>query len=222
MTLAETMNALEAAGTAQNRKVYARHGYPANMFGVSFAVLGKLQKQIKRDQELASALWRTGNGDAMALATMIGDPAGVTGKELEAWAATIPSYTHSDLLARFVSGTPQAAKLRAKWIKSKADHVSQCGWDLVAHAATKGDLTDAECEELLAVIEQKIHGAPNWTRRAMNGALIAMGGRNAKVEKQAIAAARRIGKVHVDHGETSCQTPDAVAYIQKIAARRKK
>ncbi len=44
----------------------------------------------------------------------------------------------------------------------------------------------------------------------------------AKLEKKAIAAANRIGKVEVDHGETGCKTPDAVTYIPKAAAHARK
>ena len=33
-------------------------------------------------------------------------------------------------------------------------------------------------------------------------------------------AAKRIGKVEVDHGETGCKTQDAVTYIQKAKAHR--
>lgn len=57
---------------------------------------------------------------------------------------------------------------------------------------------------------------------AMNSALIAIGCRNAKLEKLAVAAAKRIGPVEVDHGDTSCKTPDAVAYIAKTWAHRAK
>ena len=46
MTLPETMYALRQAGTAQNRKVYARHGVLGEQFGVSYAELGKFQKKI--------------------------------------------------------------------------------------------------------------------------------------------------------------------------------
>ena len=52
-------------------------------------------------------------------------------------------------------------------------------------------------------------------------AVIAIGLRNANLEKRAIAAARRIGKVEVDHGDTSCKTPDAEPYILKASARKK-
>ncbi len=38
----------------------------------------------------------------------------------------------------------------------------------------------------------------------MNSALIAIGIRNEDLERKAIEIAREIGKVHVDHGATSC------------------
>jgi 3-methyladenine DNA glycosylase AlkD len=44
------------------------------MFGVSYAALGKLKKQIKQEHALAEALWETGNHDARVLATMVADP----------------------------------------------------------------------------------------------------------------------------------------------------
>ena len=37
-----------------------------------------------------------------------------------------------------------------------------------------------------------------------------------------LAAAKAIGKVTVDHGQTSCRTPDAAAYIAKTLAYRAK
>ena len=61
MNFDQAMKELEAAGTAQNRKVYARHGAGENMFGVSFSNQEKLRKQIKTDHALAEQLWATGN-----------------------------------------------------------------------------------------------------------------------------------------------------------------
>ena len=54
----------------------------------------------------------------------------------------------------------------------------------------------------------------------MNSALIGI--RNRALEQKALAAAKRIGQVEVDHGETGCKTPDAAAYIRKAVERRKK
>ncbi len=39
-------------------------------------------------------------------------------------------------------------------------------------------------------------------------------------ELESMGTAQRIGKVDVDHGETSCKTPDAAPYIEKMWARK--
>src|SRR4029079_5269958 len=86
MSLAETMSALEKAGSAQTRKNYLRHGAQETMFGVSFAVMKTLVKRIGVDHELALALWNTKNHDARILAIKIADPARMKSAELDRWA----------------------------------------------------------------------------------------------------------------------------------------
>ena len=73
-----------------------------------------------------------------------------------------------------------------------------------------------------AIVAREIHTRPNRTRHSMNNALIALGVRNAKLEKKARTAAKKIGRVDVDHGETSCRTPDADSYMTKTLAHQKK
>ncbi len=85
-------------------------------------------------------------------------------------------------------------------------------------AARAASLPDAFFLELLAVIERSIHGAENAVRYGMNGTLIAVGLRNPVLRDAALAAAARIGHVDVDHGDTSCETPDARASIIKAWA----
>jgi hypothetical protein len=55
MTLEETMTTLRKAGKEQTRKTYLRHGAGENVFGVSFADYGTLQKKIKRDHAPGAA-----------------------------------------------------------------------------------------------------------------------------------------------------------------------
>lgn len=109
-----------------------------------------------------------------------------------------------------------------KWTKSADEYVGQAGWNLLAHLAMEDqDLPESYFEKYLGVIAQKIHQSKNRVRHAMNGALIAIGIRNAALEKTALAAAAKIGKVDVDRGETNCKTPDAAAYIHKTRQRKK-
>ena len=84
------------------------------------------------------------------------------------------------------------------------------------------DLTERQRTLEMPRIVKEIHRSPNRARHAMNMALVSIGLYRPGLEKKAIAAARSIGKVEVDHGETSCKTPDAVAYIRKVKAHEEK
>ena len=48
MNINDVMAELENLGTAQNRKVYQRHGASEPLFGVSFANLDAMAKKIKK------------------------------------------------------------------------------------------------------------------------------------------------------------------------------
>lgn len=219
MTFEECMAALDREGTAQNRKTYARHGVTGPCFGVSYAILGKLKKTIKTDHALALALWASGNHDARVLATMIADPAAVTAAELNAWVKDLEYYALADAISRPAASSPHAAGRMEAWVKSKNEWISSTGWSIVARLALEeNSLTDKQFESLLARIEADILTAKNFTRYSMNNALIAIGSRNEHLAKVATAAAGRIGKVEVDHGETACKTPDAASYIAKARA----
>jgi hypothetical protein len=56
MTVKETMERLKAEGSEQIRAIYARHSAGENQFGVKFADLRKLRKEIGTDDDLANAL----------------------------------------------------------------------------------------------------------------------------------------------------------------------
>src|SRR3990172_2622277 len=105
MTETDVMKQLESLGTEQNRKVYRRHGVGDNMYGVSYANLGKLKKRIKVDHDLAQKLWATGNHDARILATMIADPEQTTDKLLESWARDLSNYVLTDAFSAFAAQT---------------------------------------------------------------------------------------------------------------------
>lgn len=223
MTKTEAMNELKANGTEQNRKIYRRHGARGKMFGVSYAVLGKMKKKIKIDQPLAEQLWATGNHDARVLAVMIADPGSIGAGRLDTWAKETDDRGMAAMLSNIAAAAPSAKVRAEKWIVSRSEMTACAGWHTLASISRDDQtLPDAYFVKQLKTIESKIHTSKNWVRYAMNNALINIGVRNAALEKKAVAAAKRIGKVVVDHGETSCKTPDAAAYIKKTLAHRKK
>jgi len=221
MTLGDALSELESHGTEQNRKVYRRHGVGGPQFGVSWKHLRAMAKRIGTDHALAQGLWASGNYDARILATMVADPDAVKSGELDAWAKSVAEYPLADALASFASKTELAQKKLEKWRTAKQELVAEAGWQILSHLAVDGAPTTAQLAPYLQEIEERIDGAPNRAKHAMNNALIAIGGVNDTLAKKAKATAKRIGPVEVDHGETSCKTPDAVAYIDKVRARAK-
>lgn len=222
MTQRDVLKELKAMGTAQNRKVYARHGVGDKMYGVSFADLKSLKKRINVDHNLAVRLWGTKNHDARVLATMVADPQKMTAGEADSWARELSNSIVTDSFAGLVSQAPFAKKKMEQWSKRKGEWIARSGWRLLAYHAMR-DLTlpDSLFGDYIKTIERDIHSQKNRVREAMNSALIAIGMRSPKLEKAAIAAAKRIGKVEVDHGETNCKTPDAIDYIRRAVARKR-
>lgn len=213
------MAELEKSGSAQTRKTYARHGVPEPMFGVSFATLKTLKKRIGVDHELALALWETGNFDARNLAVKIVDPARLSASELDAWAAEPSSKLCGGYVAMLPAEGSRGAATMKKWLASKKENLRIAGWVLLGQLAQRDeDLPDDVFLTRIAEIEKSIHKAPNSERDAMNTTLIQLGLRNPALKKAALAAAKRIGKVEIDHGDTACKTADAAAYIDKAWA----
>ncbi len=212
---------LEAAGTGQTRKIYRRHGVSDPLHGVSFAELKRLRKQIGVDHDLALALWETGNHDARMLATMVAEPARMGRRELDAWIRPVDNYVLSDAVADLVARTAHVDSRAEKWTRSRREFVAHAGWALVAHQAMRDDdRPDGYFTDRLAQIEAGIAGAPNRTRHAMQMALIAIGGRTPGLRRRATALAKRIGTPAVDHGQTSCTTPDAIPYLDRMWERK--
>ncbi|HEY7912948.1 MAG TPA: DNA alkylation repair protein [Blastocatellia bacterium] len=223
MTIDQVLGELKSLGTEQNRRIYKRHGVSDNMYGVSFANLGKIQKKIKFDHELAKQLWATGNHEARLLATMIADPSLADDGLLETWAKDLDNYVIADAFSKFAGATTLARKKTDKWTKSKNEWIGAAGWNMAGMLAMRdSELPDGYFESYLSVIEKEIHKSKNRVRYSMNNALIAIGMRNLEMRRRALAAAKRIGAVEVDHGETGCKTPDAVEYIGRIARRARK
>jgi 3-methyladenine DNA glycosylase AlkD len=223
MNLQETLDTLKSLGTEQNRKIYRRHGAGEDVYGVSFAHLKDLKKKIKTAHDLAVALWDSGNHDARMLAEMIADPKRLDAGTLDAWAKGLRNYVETNALGNLAAKSPHARETMARWLASDEELIASAGWRILAHAAMNEDaLPDEYFERFLSTIERDIGDSQNRVRHEMNNALIAIGIRNPALQEKAFAAAARIGKVEVDHGETGCKTPDAVGYIRKVLERKKK
>lgn len=215
------MAALEAAGTAQNRKVYARHGAAEPMFGVSYAELGKIAKPIKTDHALARQLWDTGNHDARVLALRAADPAALDEPLARRWLGDVDNYILAEGLGGFCAQTRHARALSDSWRDDPGEWPASVGWFIVMCTAEDPDVWSVEeLQALLDQIEAEIGERPNRVRHEMNGAMIVIALRDGRLRRSVLAAAARIGPVKVDHGQTGCKTPEVAPYVERTLAHR--
>jgi 3-methyladenine DNA glycosylase AlkD len=218
------MAELKKKGSEKTRNMYARHGMATErMFGVSIADLKVIAKTIKGQQALACELYETGNLDVMYLAGLVADGSQMTKKQLNGWAE---GATNLQMISEYTVPwvtveNPDARDLAIQWIESKKQGVASSGSCTYAGlVAVKLDqeLDLSEIEGLLGTIVKEINGAQNRVRYTMNGFVIAVGTYVKPLLKQAKAAARQMGAVSVELGDTACNLRPATAYIEKIEA----
>ena len=224
LTFKQAMSELKKAGSAGTKKIYLRHGASEPLFGVKFGDLTKLKKKIGTNHELAAELWKTGNCDAQTLALMVVDSSKLKSSDIDAWIKPLRYDLLIGMLGGVIAQTKFASAKWKKWHKSKTE------WTLVAAYTLLSSWLkeDSDCvpeefiETALEKISSSIHQSPNLARHAMNNALIAIGVYREDYRKEVLSICKSVGKVNVDHGETSCTTPDAASYIKKSVRSGKK
>lgn len=223
MNVTEVMAELKALGNPQTVEIYRRHGADGDLFGVKIGDLKKILRKIKGDQELALALWETGNGDAMYLAGLAADGRQMTRKQLDHWARTAWWKMLSGYSVPGVAAEHEAAfAIAMKWINMKDVRRACSGWNTYAAALSirpDDELDLNEIKGLLKRIESEIDSAADAVRYNMNGYVIAVGAYVKPLLKAAKATAKKIGMVEVDMGDTACQVPVATDAIQKIESK---
>ena len=223
MTAGEIIEELKRLGTESVRKVLRNHGAGEPVFGVKIGDLKKIQKRIKTDYQLALDLYDTGIYDAMYLAGLIADDARMTKKDLTRWVEKARGGAlESSTVPWVAAGSRHGRELALEWIESKKENVAVAGWSTLASLVSvkdDGELELPELKRLLQRVQKSIHQQPDFVRYAMNGFVIALGSYVQTVSDDALRAAEKIGPVSVDMGNTACQVPNAVEYIQKVRER---
>ena len=217
---------LEELGTDQTRRIWTNHGAREPFFGVKIGdmklVLKELGKAGKKNQELASALYATGNADAMYFAGMIADPQAVTPEELDRWAEESTWYMTSEYaVAGVAAESPYGWQKGLAWIDSDKPWVAAAGWatlGLVVAHRPDADLDLETLGKLLQRVETEIDDGSNRERYQMNGFVIAVGCYVEDLTAEARRVGEALGTVKVDVGNTACKVPLAAAYIDKVVS----
>ena len=223
VTAQSVLDEITPLGSESYKRILMNHGVREPVLGVKIEYLKKIQKRVKTDYQLALDLFDTGIYDAMYLAGLIADDAKMTRKDLQRWLKTANSPTLCGYTVAWVAaGSNHGHELALEWIDSKDPSAAATGWSTLGClvALTEDAQLDLkEIKELLQRIAGTIHAQPDRVRYAMNNFVISVGCYVKPLTADAIAAAKKIGKVTVDMGATDCKVPDAVAYIDKVKQR---
>ncbi|MGE6752938.1 DNA alkylation repair protein [Rossellomorea sp. NPDC071047] len=216
----EVMSALEEMGNEQTKNTYLRHGAHEPLFGVKIGDMKKLVKHVKKDQGLALSLYESGNFDAMYLAGLSVNPKKMNKGILQDWVTKADWYMLAEYtVANITAESDYAIELANEWIKSKNEMTATAGWSAYAgyiSITPDQEINIDEIKQYLIQIEKTIHEERNRVRYVMNGFVISVGAHVAPLLDEAKQVANKIGKVHVDVGNTACKVPVATTYIKKI------
>lgn len=221
----EIMKELENLGNEQTKNTYIRHGAKEPLYGVTTGKLKPLARRIKKNYKLSMELYETGNYDAMYLAGMIAEPIKMSKMDFKEWIKGAYCHGIADYVVSVaLAGSRHAPNIADEWIKSDKELYASAGWSsycwLISYQ--NDDFFDKEkLHSYLKEIEKNIHFSPNRVRYAMNNFVIAVGTSYKPLHKEALETAKKIGKVFVDMGNTSCKTPLATEYIQKAIQKQK-
>ena len=225
MTATDIVAELKTLGSETTKKTLMRHGAKEPFYGVKVEDLKKIQKRVKKNHHLALELYDTGISDAMYLAGLIAEPDKMKKADLQKWVKAAYWHMLSEYTVPWVaSESPHGVELGLAWIDSAKEAIAACGWSTMASVASVRPDVELDLDlyaGLLERVEKKLPSAPNRVRYTMNGFVIAVGGYVVPLAERAKQVAKTIGQVDVDMGGTSCQVPDALAYIEKIEQRGK-
>lgn len=219
MTTQQIMAELESMGTESCKRIFMNHGAKEPLFGVKVQDLKKIQKQVKKNYELALELYDTGNSDAQYLAGLIADEKKMTKKDLQGWADKARWHMQSEYTVPWIAAeSAHGYELALEWIASSKEHLQAAGWSTLSSLVSikpDPDLDLDDYQKLLHRVKKEIHNAPNRVRYVMNGFVIAVGCFVKPLTAEALKVGKAIGTVHVEMGGTACKVPDAPEYIQK-------
>ncbi len=223
MTRDEIMVALKEFGNDQTKKIFLNHGAIEPFFGVKVGDLKTIQKKVKKNHDLSLELYETGNSDAMYLAGLIADEKQISKEELQHWVENAYWYMLSEYTVAWITAESRfGMELAVQWIESENENICSAGWATLSNllALTPNESIDInQTQAFMSRILNTIHTAPNRVRYTMNGFIISVGSYISELAEEAKEYGRKIGKVSVQMGNTSCKVPESVSYIEKVQKR---
>ena len=195
MDVAEVLGRLRALADPARLEGTARYGIGgANALGVTVAELRALAKELGRSHELAAGLWSSGVHEARILASLVEDPAAVTGGQLDAWAAALDSWDVCDQVCQnLVRHTPFARARALAWSGRPEPLVKRAGFAVMAGLAVADKRSDDDrFEPFLRAVAERADDERPLVRKGASWALRQIGKRSPGLRTRAVETAQAL------------------------------
>ena len=220
VTLKETLAQLESLGDAKVRAINTKQGAGTNQFGVRHGDIRKLAAKIKTNDELAAALWETGNLDAQLLAILLITPRNLSRKEMDRMVRSIKFVQVADWLNSYVvKNHPDKESLRQSWMEDDDPWAARAGWSLTSGRVAR-DPEGLDLPALLDRIESELGTAASEVQWTMNSCLAGIGIHFPKHRKRAIAIGEKLGIYRDYPVSKGCTSPFAPIWINEMVRRQ--
>lgn len=223
MDVQSVMHELELLGTERTKKIYMQQGAREPLNGVTTGAMKPIFRQIKINQDLAEALYATGNYDAMYLAGMIADPKAMTDADFDRWMDRAYFYMISDFIVVVtLSESEIAQSVSDRWIADGRELYGSAGYSCYCWLLgnRKDDYFSKEkLDAMLESVVRTIHGRPDRTKYAMNRFVATVGISYLPLHEKAMTVAKSIGTVEVFRGKTKLSVAVAAEEIEQAAAK---
>lgn len=188
--------------------------------GVNLSKLRAVAKRLKTQQDLARALWATGDTAARLLALLVCRPkdfdrAGLDTMLRESRAPKV----HDWLVNYVVKKNPHAEALRVAWMADPDPVVASAGWALTTDRVAK-DPSGLDLPALLDTIEANLKTAPDRLQWAMNHTLAQIGIEHPDQRRRAIDIGERLEVLKDYPTPPNCTSPFAPVWIREMVGRR--
>ena len=216
-TVTEVMAELAALEDPRAREVNERHG---DDHGVNLGKLRAVAKRLRRQQDLAVELWRTGDTPARLLALLICRPKAFGRDELDAMLREARTPKVHDWLVNYVvKKSPHAHDLRVAWLADPDPVVASAGWALTTERVARKP-AGLDLAGLLDVVEAEMEDAPDRLQWAMNHCLAQIGIEHAEHRARALDIGERLGVLRDYPTPPNCTSPFAPIWITEMVRRQ--
>jgi 3-methyladenine DNA glycosylase AlkD len=220
MTLKDILAQLESLGNEKVRAQNKKNGAGDDQFGVRHGDIRKLAAKLKTNDQLAIALWDTGNIDAQLLAILLMKPKNLSADEMDPMVRSVTFVQVADWLNSYVvKNHPDKEALRQKWMTSDSPWAARAGWSLTSERIAKSP-EGLDLPAILDRIESEMADAAPEVQWTMNFCLAGIGIHFLKHRKRAIAIGEKLGIYRDYPVSKGCTSPFAPIWINEMVRRQ--